>query len=201
MRIYPLQIMGLLLCGIIISPGYAGDDDNRAAFNGIWIWNEKLSDNADKQVARAIIAAGGKLKKNKNKGKYKYKGGPANHAMYNHITYDEVFHFHYAAPKVRIAYLDNYTREFYADGRGRSASATGGKVRDFSFADWDEDVLYVEARPRDGGKTYETYTLIDDGARLQVKMEIRPLSFGASVRITRIFDRKTDGEGAPDSEP
>ena len=49
--------------------------------------------------------------------------------------------------------------------------------------------MVVESRPRDGGFTLETYTLIEDGARLRIEMQIEPDSFGAAVELVRIFDR------------
>ena len=175
-------------------------NENRVAFNGDWVWNPDLSDNADRQVERAIRAAGGvpgrgkkRDKKSKDKSPYKYKGGPASHKLYDYLSYDEAFRFDYAGARVRIAYSDGFTREFYSDGRSRSASVSGGEIRDFSFASWDGAVLYVEARPRDGGKTSEVYRLIDDGARMRVEMELRPLSFGAGVRLSRVFDRRVAG--------
>ena len=187
--------MALLLLAAF-APGVWAQADGREAFNGVWVWNQDLSDNADRQVERAIRAAGGtppkvEKKRGEEKRKYKYKGGPASHKLYDHLSYDESFRFHYEGARVRIAYSEGFTREFYSDGRSRSAaSVSGGEVRDFSFASWDGRVLYVEARPRDGGKTSEVYTLIDAGARMRVEMELRPLNFGASVRLTRVFDRQ-----------
>ena len=51
-------------------------------------------------------------------------------------------------------------------------------------------MLVVEGRPRDGGFTMETYTLVEGGTRLRVDLEIRPLSFGATIRMVRVYDRQ-----------
>ena len=41
-----------------------------------------------------------------------------------------------------------------------------------------------------GGFTMETYTLEEGGTRLRVDLEIRPLSFGATIRMVRVYDRQ-----------
>ena len=181
-----------LVC--VCASGAWAQDDGRERFNGTWVWNPDLSDKADKQVEKAIRSIGGipkrPKKRGKEKSKYKYKGGPANHRLYDYLSYEEGFDFHYEANKVRFTYLDGAVREFYSDGRSRSARASDGEVMDYSFASWEDGVLYVEARPRDGGKTSEIYMLIENGARMRVMLELRPLLFGAKVRLTRVFDRK-----------
>ncbi len=166
------------------------------AFNGIWVLNVELSDDTDRQVEHAIKAAGGKItharkRRTGKTGKYKYKGGPKNHALYDHVSYDEAFTFYSEYPRVWLGYLNNYTREFYADGRGRSASAADGELKDYSFASWHNNMLYVEARPRDGGFTQEVYSLINKGAQLKVMLTLKPLNFSAPIKIMRIFDRQT----------
>ena len=51
------------------------------------------------------------------------------------------------------------------------------------------DSLVVEARPRDGGFTIETYTLENDGQRLRIEMTIQPDSFREPIELVRYFDR------------
>jgi hypothetical protein len=86
-------------------------------------------------------------------------------------------------------------RLFHSDGRRRRTTANsfyeeGGS--DFSFANWRDAQLVVEARPRDGGFTLETYSLIDGGSRLRIEMLIEPDAFGAAIELVRVFDRAGD---------
>ncbi|MDA1243623.1 MAG: hypothetical protein O3B02_01320, partial [Proteobacteria bacterium] len=79
-----------------------------------------------------------------------------------------------------------------SDGRRRRTTANSfyeEGAEDFSFANWNGDTLIVEARPRDGGFTLETYTLIENGARLRIEMQIEPDAFGAAIELLRVFDR------------
>ena len=67
-------------------------------------------------------------------------------------------------------------------------------LNDFSFANWEKDggltTLIVEARPRDGGFTLESYSLEDNGTHLRVKMRIEPDNFNAPIELTRVYRRK-----------
>ena len=166
----------------------AGDTDK---FNGVWVINEELSDNTDKRVEKAIKKMGGKIKRPKKKGKYRYKGGPAEQELYDHLAYSEILRFHYVEPEFILLYDNDFKRVFYSDGRGRTVSASGSAAReDYSFAAWDGNALYVEARPRDGGTTSEVYSLQSQGDQLRIELKLKPVSFGVPVEITRIYDRR-----------
>ncbi|MFT7461197.1 MAG: hypothetical protein ACI909_003894, partial [Planctomycetota bacterium] len=136
-------------------------DDDNAALNGVWVINEALSDDTDKQVEKAIKAAGGKVTRTKKKGKGRYKGGPPEQALYDHISYDDILHFQYKTPEFHLTYDEGFERVFHSDDRQRSVSASGiprGERRDFAFASWSgPHKLFVESRPRDGGRTSEVY--------------------------------------------
>ena len=188
-----------LLCLLGLLPAGAAFAEDRAdtAFNGTWIISEELSDDTDKQVEKAIKEAGGKPR-SKKKGKGRYKGGPPEQAMYDHISYDEVLRFQYQSPEFRLEYEEGFTRVFHSDGRRRSASASGRDRRertDFAFASWSDDgnTLYVESRPRDGGRTSEVYKLArgaDGSEQLQVELVLKSLLFSGTVRIKRVYLRQ-----------
>ena len=165
--------------------------DDTDKFNGVWVFNEELSDNTDRQIEKAVRKAGGSIKRPHKKGGHLYKGGPAEQELYDHLAYADVLRFHYVEPEFILLYDNVFRRVFYSDGRGRTASASGSTARqDYSFAAWDEDRLYVEARPRDGGATHEVYSLEAQGQQLRVELELKPVSFGVPVKITRIYDRQ-----------
>ena len=98
----------------------------------------------------------------------------------------------HADPEIRFTYEDGYRRIFHTDGRRRRSTANdfyeGGEA-DWSEGSFEENALIVEARPRDGGYTLETYTLVDGGDRLRIEMIIQPLSFGEPIELVRYFDR------------
>ncbi len=172
-------------------------EEGNPAFNGVWVINEELSDDTDKQVEKAIKDAGGKIGRTKKKGKGRYKGGPPEQAMYDHISYDEILTFHYQEPEFRLTYEEGFERVFHSDGRQRSVSARG-KLRkereDFAFASWSgANKLFVEARPRDGGRTNEVYTLKKSSTGeplLHVELKLTPLLFSGSVHIIRVYERQ-----------
>ena len=118
--------------------------------------------------------------------------------MYDHISYDEVLQFHYQSPEFRLQYEEGFSRVFHSDGRRRSASASGRdrkKRTDYAFASWSDDgsKLYVESRPRDGGRTSEVYSLKRSSSGtllLQVELVLKPLLFNGTVRIKRIYQRQ-----------
>ncbi|MFT6400759.1 MAG: hypothetical protein ACJA2D_000064 [Pseudohongiellaceae bacterium] len=153
-----------------------------------------MSDNTDKQVEAAIKEAGGKVKKRwfaKAEDDF-YRGGPAEQELYDRISYDDVLTISIEGVQCRFEYADNFTRVFHTDGRKRQSSANsfyseGGE--DFSLSRWESQNLIVEARPRDGGFTLETYTLSDHGNTLTIAMQIEPLSFGAAINLVRVFNR------------
>lgn len=164
---------------------------------GTWTINEELSDDPDEQVEAAIKEAGGRVERRwfGREEKGRHRGGPAEHELYDRISYDEVLRIDYDEPEFWFGYADGYQRVFHTDGRTRVVGANdhySNGAQDFSFAEWEGETLLVEARPRDGGFTLETYTLEADNTRLRVELEIKPGNFGAAIRMTRIYDRQLD---------
>ncbi len=193
------QVFFAFLAVSFIQPSVAQDRSNVIAqFNGSWVINDELSDNTDDAVEDAIREAGGKVKRRflRKRPEDFYRGGPAEQELYDRISYDDVLTIRISEPELRFEYADSYVRVFHSDGRRRRTTANsfyedGGS--DFSFANWRDNELIVEARPRDGGFTLESYTLIDGGSRLRVDMQIEPDAFGAAIELVRIFDRVADG--------
>jgi len=167
----------------------------KSLLEGQWVINDELSDNTDDKVEAAIKADGGRVSRNwfGRKQEDRYRGGPADQELYDRISYDDVLTIQYDGPEITFEYADSYRRLFHDDGRRRSIGASQfyqNGASDFSFANWDEDVLVVEARPRDGGYTLEQYSLQSNGQQLRVEMEINPNSFNSSIILVRIFDRR-----------
>jgi len=163
-----------------------------SAFIGRWVINEKLSDDTDRQVETAIIKGGGRIPRGGRQGRERYRGGPVEHLLYDHISYDLMLEFNYTEPEFRLVYDQDFERIFYSDNRRRTVSASGTSAddrQDFSFASWDGDRLLVESRVRDGGWIHETYTLESGGEQLRVVMELRPSSFQQSINLVRIYNR------------
>ncbi len=161
---------------------------------GNWLINDELSDNSDDQVEAAIEEGGGKIPRRwfRKRPDDFYRGGPQEQELYDRISYDDVLSIEYTASEFIFTYADKYLRVFHSDGRRRRTTANdfyaeGGE--DFSFANWDGDALVVEARPRDGGFTLETYTMEAEGNRLRVEMIIEPASFPAAIQLIRVYDR------------
>ena len=180
----------MLVLGVSIFTVAAAQENSASAIGslivGHWVINEELSDNTDDRVEAAIKAAGGKVKRRwfKKREEDIYRGGPAEQELYDRISYDDVLRIAYDEPEFRFEYDDNYVRVFHTDGRRRSSAANDFYNRgsqDFSFGNFDGDSRLVEARPRDGGFTLETYTLQAGG--------IQPNSFGAAIILTRVYDR------------
>jgi len=162
---------------------------------GTWIANLELSDDPDLAVETAIKAAGGKVERRWfGKGERgRYRGGPAEHELYDRLSYDNTLRIALDDPEVWMGYEDGFERVFHTDGRSQSVGASQHYEegeRDFSLGAWEGEVLAVEGRPRDGGFTLETYTLEEGGQRLRVELEIRPRSFGATIRMVRVYDRQ-----------
>lgn len=185
-----LGLLGLAWVSLSVSaqtPTFGTD------LQGRWVINDDLSDNTDDQVEEAIEAGGGKGGRGLfNRKEDFYRGGPPEHELYDRISYDDVLQIEFDAPEFQFTYEDNYRRVFHIDGRRRRASANdfyteGGE--DWSSGLVESNSLVVEARPRDGGFTIETYTLIDNGARLRIEMLIQPDSFREPIELVRIFDR------------
>ncbi|MGH8245060.1 MAG: hypothetical protein ACREUU_01360 [Gammaproteobacteria bacterium] len=162
--------------------------------NGTWVINEKLSDDSDRQIEKAVRAAGGRIDNGGKRGRGRYRGGPADQELYDRMTYDTVLVIRRSDPEFQFSYEQGFTRVFYSDGRSRVVSASGsdsGDRSDFSFASWDGTRLRVESRPRDGGWASEVYSLEPGGQQLRVELELKPLTFIAPVKILRVYDRQS----------
>lgn len=189
-----LTLVAALSAGAQQSGSQSVDVASRQQMVGNWLINDELSDNTDDQVEEAIKAGGGKVPRRffRKRPEDFYRGGPVEQELYDRISYDDVLNISYSESEFIFTYADNYQRIFHTDGRRRSITANsfyaeGGA--DFSFGNWSAAALVVEARPRDGGFTLETYTLEEGGNRLRVEMSIEPDSFGAAIKLTRIYDR------------
>lgn len=190
-------IYGLLLATLAVFYGQmliAAENSVAEMLVGHWVINEELSDNTDKKVEAAIREGGGKVKRRwfaKAEDDF-YRGGPAEQELYDRISYDDVLTISIDGVQCSFEYADNFTRIFHTDGRRRQSSANsfyreGGE--DFSLSYWEDQNLIVEARPRDGGFTLETYTLSNDGNTLTITMQLEPFSFGAAINVVRVFNR------------
>ena len=189
-KLIRLGLLSLIFVAFSVS---AQDSDFGDLMQGNWVINDELSDNTDDQVEEAIEAGGGKGGRGLfNRKEDFYRGGPPEHELYDRISYDDVLQISFDAPEFQFFYEDNYRRIFHTDGRRRRASANdfyteGGE--DWSSGLIQNNSLVVEARPRDGGFTIETYTLENNGARLRIEMLIQPDSFREPIELVRIFDR------------
>jgi hypothetical protein len=186
-----LLLLALLSWGV--SQAQNNSSELEALIVGEWVINEDLSDETDDQVAEALEGSGGRDTRGLfNRKKDFYRGGPPEQELYDRLSYDMILRIEYSEPEFRFHYADDYTRVFHTDGRRRRTTAndfyTEGGV-DFSFGNWDGASLIVEARPRDGGFTLETYTLENGGNRLRVEMMLEPDSFSASIELIRVYDR------------
>lgn len=158
---------------------------------GSWTFNAGLSDNTDRKVEAALRAAGQTVKRSFfDRSEDKYRGGPADQELYDRISYDKVLTINLTGDVYQFTYTDGYLRPVYTDDRSRSVSLTQlDEVEDFSLGHWENARLLVEARPRDGGYTEETYALINNGTQLQVDLFIRPRTFTEPIEVTRVYDR------------
>lgn len=186
-----LSLVVLLFWGTALQ---AAENSVAARLVGHWVINDELSDNTDDQVETAIKAAGGKVKRRwfSKREEDAYRGGPAEQELYDRISYDDVLTISIDGPECTFEYADNYIRVFHSDGRRRQTSANSFYSEgneDFSLSHWEGDKLIVEARPRDGGFTLETYSLSADGNQLTIAMQIEPSNFGAAIELVRVFDR------------
>jgi hypothetical protein len=190
-----LPVLFSLMLALAAPARLCAQQDAHPVFNGYWMINETLSDDTDRQVEVSIRRAGGTIPRGGKQGKGRYRGGPEEHALYDHLSYDETLSFHYLEPEFRLAYDQGFERVFHSDNRRRAISASGTAAQDkqdFSFASWDGDRLLVESRVRDGGWILETYTLETGEAGeelLKVVLELKPSSFAEPINITRIYNR------------
>ena len=169
-------------------------------FVGEWIVDDSLSDNTDDRVEAAIKAGGGKVARRflRRRPEDFYRGGPPEQELYDHISYDDSLKIEVNDPaELRFYYDSGFVRIMHTDGRRRSSGAASyysDGLNDFSFANWEKEggltTLIVEARPRDGGFTLESYALEDNGSHLRVIMRIEPDNFNAPIELTRVYRRK-----------
>jgi hypothetical protein len=181
----------LLLCaGLLLSA--AGHAQGDPQLLGRWRINTELSDNTDKQVERALKAAGEKIQRSWfDRRKDFYRGGPAEQELYDRLSYDTVLTITEGDDAYVFEYADNFRRPVYTDNRSRSVSLTAlDSVEDFLLGHWENNKFLVEAHPRDGGFASGTYTLLNNGARLQVEFLIRPQSFEKEIELKRVYDRE-----------
>ncbi len=192
MLIYFSKLIFCLFVLVLSAPTVIAQDNipNYQSFLGHWVINEELSDDTDLQVEIAIKAAGGRIPRTDKKGKGRYRGGPKEHAIYDHISYDDSLHFQYHPPEFQLIYDYGFERVFHSDNRKRVVSASGtiaGDNQDFSFASWDNERLIIETRARDGGWIYEIIeTTVDT---LTVTLELNPSSFAEPIKVKRIYNR------------
>ena len=189
-----LIVFTVFLAGAQQSESEDADSENRQLMAGDWLINDELSDNSDDQVEEAIKAGGGKVARRffRKRPEDFYRGGPPEQELYDRISYDDVLRIEYTDPEFTFTYADNYQRIFHTDGRRRSITANSfysERSEDFSFGNWDAAALVVEARPRDGGFTLETYILEEGGNRLRIEMTIEPESFRGAISLIRVYDR------------
>ena len=189
-----LIVFTVFLAGAQQSESRSADVENRQLMAGDWLINDELSDNSDDQVEEAIKAGGGKVARRffRKRPQDFYRGGPPEQELYDRISYDDVLRIEYTDPEFTFTYADKYQRIFHTDGRRRSITANSfysEGSEDFSFGNWDAAALVVEARPRDGGFTLETYILEEGGNRLRVEMTIEPESFRGAISLIRVYDR------------
>ncbi len=165
-----------------INPGIAGH----------WIINEKLSDDTDDEVEKTLKAMGQKVKSRFfSRNKEYYRGGPVEQELYDRLSYDRELVIEFGAERYLFTYAGEFERPVFLDDRRRSVSLTGlDAVEDFSFGHWENSVLLVEARPRDGGFAEESYRLVNNGTQLELRLYIQPQSFSKPVELKRVFDRK-----------
>lgn len=195
-----VRVVSRIIIALLIGlPVAAAPGEVISGLEGDWIINEEQSEDTDEAVEDAIRAAGGKPDSGGRKGKGRYRGGPEEHELYDHVSYDDVLSIRIDSPEVTFIYADGYKRTFYTDGRGRSVSAMGVSM-DYSFADWGGEKLFVESVPRDGGHTREVYSLTANGNQLRAELELKPLGFSVPVRIVRIYDREGSASGS-DKQP
>lgn len=188
----PALLLALLvLC--VLSAALPALSQPEPAIAGHWVFNEKLSDDTDDEVEKTLKAMGQKVKSRFfSRNKEYYRGGPAEQELYDRLSYDRELVIQFGADQYLFTYAGEFERPVFLDDRRRSVSLTGlDAVEDFSFGHWENDVLLVEARPRDGGFAEESYRLINNGTQLEARFYIQPQSFTKPVQLKRVFDRKT----------
>lgn len=187
------QTLSVLLTAIFLAGTAAAPaQDSGPSLNGTWVLNIKESDDPDKKIERAIRDMGGRPDADGKRGRGRYKGGPKEQEIYDHLIYDETLQISQSGAEMRMEYAEGFARSFFTDGRGRTVSASGsssGDVGDFAFGAWVGNTLNVEAKPRDGGWTQESYTVDLATRQLRVLLKLKPLLFPAVVEAQLVYDR------------
>ena len=191
---HTLLVRMIMVLWVLLAPGAGwpqsaqGDTD----ISGSWVINLKESDDPDKKIERAIRDMGGRPDADGKSGRGRYKGGPKEQEIYDHLIYDETLRIIQSGPGVQMVYAEGFARSFFTDGRGRTVSASGsasGDAGDFAFGAWVGNTLNVEAKPRDGGWTQESYTVDPVTRQLRVLLKLKPLLFPAVVEAQLVYDR------------
>ncbi len=162
------------------------------SFGGLWEFNEKMSDSTDKAVEKALRAMGQKVKRRWfSANKEQFRGGPAEQELYDRISYDRTLSISVTDSLLTILYAGEYTRTVYLDGRSRSVSLGNlDNLQDFSFGHPETNSLIIEARPKDGGSSLESWRLLNQGEQLEITVALQPRGFTTEVEIIRVFDRR-----------
>ncbi len=187
-------LLPLLLLMFSLNPvtANAQTTDINAAIAGSWVFNEKLSDNTDRQVEAALRASGERVSRRWfSTTKDRYRGGPPEHELYDRMSYDDVLAINLDDAVYVFAYEDGFQRPVFTDNRSQTVTLNAlEQVTDNSYAHWENGRLMVEARVRDGGFTEESYSVSADGNQLRVQLYIHPKSFRAPIELVRVYDRR-----------
>lgn len=184
----------LLALGMMLTAqwGWSQSTQTVPDLDGTWVLNLKESDDPDKKIERAIRDVGGRPDADGKRGRGRYKGGPKEQEIYDHLIYDGTLRIAENGAEVRMTYAEGFERQFFTDGRGRTVSASGsssGDAQDFAFGAWVGQTLNVEAKPRDGGWTQESYTVDAVTKQLRALLKLKPLLFPAVVEVQLVYDR------------
>jgi len=166
--------------------------DPAVAIAGNWILNAKLSDSTDDKVEAALRKMGQRARRGWFERRDDvYRGGPAEQELYDRISYDKELNIAPDGDHYLFTYAGEYERPVYTDNRSRAVNLTElESVEDFSLGHWENGKLLVEAHPRDGGFTEESYELINGGTQLRVELYIKPRTFDEVIELDRVFDRR-----------
>jgi hypothetical protein len=179
-----------LLCLSAALPAQSTDPAPEIA--GTWVFNADLSDSTDDKVEAVLRKMGERARRGWFERRDDvYRGGPAEQELYDRISYDKELQITADGDHYLFLYAGEYERPVYTDNRSRSVSLTQlESVEDFSLGHWENGKLLVEAHPRDGGFTEESYEVINSGTQLKVELYIKPRSFDEVIELERVFDRR-----------
>ncbi len=188
---YKLSIMIFVSWSLFCTSAFTQE----APLVGLWVINETLSEVTDDKVEIALNASGQNVKRGFfNRDKEYYRGGPVEQEMYDFISYEKSLLISFDSEEYTFTYGE-FVRPVFMDNRGASVSLSSmNDVEDFSFGNWENDILLVEGRPRDGGFTVERYELSEDGRQLSVQLYIQPQSFRVPIELVRVYDRSSENQ-------